>query len=267
MELVQLGVIGGEPVVGHVQESQLHNSKWIVVVHGLGEYGMLYHGYFSKLSGNEMFSFLFLDLPGHGESGGKPGDIRRFRDFEDALKLANQFVQERSQEKHIVVAHSLGGTVTLSYLFRERPAAIKAAFILSPWLNLVDEMSRIQAFLIRIGYFLFPSFVVRRSWNGSEPREELLGKNKGHDKISFRLYLQTFWRSQRLRRVAKRFTLPLHFYHAKFDPLTFSQSTKDFVNKIETPASLSLLDADVHELMESKFKEQIWGDILELFSK
>ncbi|MFT5336756.1 MAG: alpha-beta hydrolase superfamily lysophospholipase [Sphingobacteriales bacterium] len=265
LEKIQLGEVNGNAIFAHVLAPKIVGS-WVLVVHGLGEFGTLYQNYFKQLPDTDRVGKIFLDLPGHGSSGGKAGDIRKFREFELAVGMAIDEGFKRFQIRGVIVGHSLGALVTLSYLWKKRPSRLKAAFVLSPWLNLVSQLPWWQRGLIRAVFFLRPSFVVKRTLNGSEPRQELMGPNKGHNRISVRLFLLSAWRGDRLARLIKRFTIPVHFYHGKNDELTSAESTAKFQAKLESPSSLQLLNTSVHELLESNFREEILNHLSEILS-
>ena len=59
-------------------------DKVIIIVHGLGEHSGRYN-IFKEFLKNHKVAIYALDLPGHGMSDGKKGDIKKFDRFLDAL--------------------------------------------------------------------------------------------------------------------------------------------------------------------------------------
>ena len=60
-------------------------DKVIIIVHGLGEHSGRYK-IFKEFLKNHKVAIYALDLPGHGMSDGKKGDIKKFDRFLDNLE-------------------------------------------------------------------------------------------------------------------------------------------------------------------------------------
>lgn len=88
---------------------------WIIVTHGLGEYGQR-HSYMYKLF-SQYFNICTYDLRGHGLSGGKRAYIENFDDYATDLDEVIHFLEENySMKRFVLFGHSMGGLVTANYM-------------------------------------------------------------------------------------------------------------------------------------------------------
>ena len=79
------------------------HNKFMIVVHGYGEYGLLYHKSL-QLFIDSGYDMLFLSLRGHGKSDGMRGVVREFDDYLIDLNAAFQvaYKVDRRKRKNIV---------------------------------------------------------------------------------------------------------------------------------------------------------------------
>lgn len=102
-----------EPVFNgklHLIEAGQHNPQTIILVHGLGERGLLdWLTVFPQLT--ESYHVIAMDLPGFGQS-----DRQHVQYTPMAYaRLVNWIAKEYAHGKVIVAGHSLGGAVSLRY--------------------------------------------------------------------------------------------------------------------------------------------------------
>jgi len=102
-----------EPVFNgrlHLVEGGRHNAQTIILVHGLGERGLLdWLSIFPRLTEN--YHVVAMDLPGFGHS-----DRQQVQYTPSAYaRLVDWIIKEYAHGKAIVIGHSLGGAVSLRY--------------------------------------------------------------------------------------------------------------------------------------------------------
>ena len=102
-----------EPVFNgklHLIEAGQHNPQTIILVHGLGERGLLdWLTVFPRLA--ESYHVIAMDLPGFGHS-----DRQQVQYTPMAYaRLVDWIATEYAHDKVIVIGHSLGGAVSLRY--------------------------------------------------------------------------------------------------------------------------------------------------------
>jgi alpha-beta hydrolase superfamily lysophospholipase len=134
----------------------------VLLIHGFAEHVRRYDHVVAALTAMGL-AVVAVDLPGHGRSGGRRGDIRAFGDYEAALDaLFESLGREERERPLIVVAHSMGALVALRWLQTRghRPAAVVLS---APWFATDAVLSRVTLLLKGVLSVLAPGFPVRRS--------------------------------------------------------------------------------------------------------
>jgi len=85
-----------------------NNYKILYLIHGLGEYSGRYVKFIKQLNERGIGIFTF-DLPGHGYTFGKKGDIENFYEI-------YSFLENYVQEEYILFGHSLGGLIASRFV-------------------------------------------------------------------------------------------------------------------------------------------------------
>jgi len=103
----------------------------LYIVHGLGEYSGRYEK-FIKLFNELGFDVYIFDLPGHGYSYGKKGDIGNFYEI-------YYFLENYIQEDYFLFGHSLGGLLAARFveITENKP---KKLVLSSPALGDISQM-------------------------------------------------------------------------------------------------------------------------------
>jgi lysophospholipase len=133
----------------------------VLLIHGFAEHARRYDHVVEAL--NHMgLAVAAVDLPGHGRSGGRRGDIRSFQDYEAALDaLLESLTPEEREGRLFLVAHSMGALVAVRWL--QTRGHKPAAMVLSaPWFATDAVLSRLTLVLKGILSVLAPGFRVRR---------------------------------------------------------------------------------------------------------
>jgi len=76
----------------------------------------------------------FLDLRGHGRSGGRRGHLSRFSQLLGDLQAFRRAVRQRHDVPQVLVGHGFGGLVVLRYLETQPGEPPTAAVVSGPWL-------------------------------------------------------------------------------------------------------------------------------------
>jgi alpha-beta hydrolase superfamily lysophospholipase len=137
----------------------------VVIVHGYAEHTGRYTEVVSAL-GEAGYECHLLDLRGHGRSAGVRGYVGRFGDYLDDIDLFLRRVEEvRTQVPgravpRILLGHSLGGLISLSYILR-RPEAFTALAVSSPFLSPAMEVGALKAGLAAVASRLAPTYLMK----------------------------------------------------------------------------------------------------------
>ena len=98
----------------NVQEIVVGTDCAVLIVHGISEHIGKYQCLVQSLNKKNISTFA-VDLRGHGKSGGKRGDIRRFSTFvKDVCELLHYIKQNYNFKKIGLFGHSMGGLISAS---------------------------------------------------------------------------------------------------------------------------------------------------------
>lgn len=129
----------------------------VVLVHGYGEHSGRYQ-HVAKYFNAKSTIVCALDNYGHGHSGGKRGHIPKFEQF---FEIVNRFVN-LAKQRHpnlptFLYGHSMGGNLSLNYLFRYQPTDLKGVIATASAVKLAYEPPKILVWLGQITRKLMPS--------------------------------------------------------------------------------------------------------------
>jgi alpha-beta hydrolase superfamily lysophospholipase len=108
----------------------------IVLVHGVASSAFLYNraaGLLQAATGAEVYT---VDLRGHGQSEGRPGDVDYLNQYADDLSdVVRAISKEKPGGKIILAGHSMGGGVALRYAAIPDAAPVDGFLLLAPLLG------------------------------------------------------------------------------------------------------------------------------------
>ena len=209
----------------------LHERRWpvdrtprasVLVIHGLGEHGARYERTAGIMNAAGL-GVVALDLSGFGASGGRRGHLARWDDWLDDVAEALQRVRGEAPGRPLVLlGHSLGGLVCLSYAESERPQP-DLLVLSSPALasSVPGWKQRAARILGRVA----PTLPIANSIKGSDlSRDPAVGVDYVADPLNQpattaglgRLILEA---QDRAVRSVKRVRVPTLVTHGEADPL------------------------------------------------
>jgi alpha-beta hydrolase superfamily lysophospholipase len=184
------------PVDGHtrIQGHLYHRDSFpvndpgplLVILQGRNEYMGMYEHLFPYLTQSRYWGkdFFLFDWRGQGESEGSRGHCATAFQFVDDLHLVLQALQHRGFSSFRFLAHSTGGFICLSYLFRyatffKNPVHCD---LISPFLDFPqqDFSKKIIQGLGWLGQNLYPAFL-RRKFQSDEHFFAQEKQGLGHD--------------------------------------------------------------------------------------
>ena len=137
-----------------------------LLVHGIAEHSGRYQHLAQALAA-QGFSVWALDHRGHGRSEGLRGDCRSLEEFvEDVRLLAQQARIGTQRLPLLLVGHSLGGLIALSFCARY-PEEVRAVAVSSPALKLTHETPPWKVSLVTATSYVLPTFPFQ---NGVNPK-------------------------------------------------------------------------------------------------
>lgn len=217
----------------------------LFLVHGLGEYSGRYVDFIKKLNDLQINVYTF-DLPGHGNSPGKKGDIKSFYEI-------YSFIDEFAPDDFILYGHSLGGLISSRYceMNLKKP---KKLILSSPALGNIAQ----KKILLKI-MSLFPSL----SFSNGIPTEEISSDEKEnkrytddpliHDKITVRTAKQMFEEAEKAMNQIDEITIPTILLYGEEDKVI----NKFEYNKIKNEnVELVNFRLGKHELINCKYNSE-----------
>lgn len=128
------------------------SSIGIILVHGLGEHKGRYKDFIEKMY-DMRISVFAIDIRGHGESGGRRGDIE---DFNIYLSDLDFFVKKVKHDhpniKLALLGHSLGGLIASGYV--ERYANVDFLVLSNPLLSAPEVAKILNIIPYQLLYFI-----------------------------------------------------------------------------------------------------------------
>lgn len=237
----------------------------VIMVHGLGEHISRYEE-MAVFFNSRHYSFMGVDLPGHGYSSGKRGHIDCFRQYNEIISAMADFVRSREEGISLVLyGHSLGGTVVLNYLAAYND--MDKAIVTSPWLKLSVAPQPFKTFLAGIMSRLMPSLLQP---SGLDPNdissdkhvvEEYSKDPLVHNKISVRLFASAVATAGKLLEMKESVNIPVLLMHAADDRITSAEGSAVFAGR-NSRAELKIWDKGLHELHNEIFRDEVFDYII-----
>jgi len=247
-------------------------KKLVILIHGLGEHSGRYE-HWAKLFNEKGYSFLTLDLHGHGRSGGKKGHIKSLDVLLDDIDLIYNAGNELFPGyKKILYGHSMGGNLVLNHVIR-RNRSVDAVIVTSPWLKLYSEPSslvlKITAFLKKF----LPSLTISNQLKAeqiSHDPEAVRNYERdplNHDRISLKMFHELYQGGYHALRNVYKINCPFLIMHGTGDTITSAKASEDYVLNTSKKTHLKLWPGQFHELQNEFVKEEVHSYIIEWLSE
>lgn len=251
---------------GMVQSPGENARAMVILVHGLGEHIQRY-SHWAELFKNQGIGFIGVDMPGHGRSPGRRGNVSSFDLVKEMIDiLLNTSRQTFPGIPLYLYGHSLGGGLALNYLVRTNPK-VNGAIITSPWLKLSFAPSRAKLALASILNHILPGFVQSSGLNPDDLSHdpEVVSRYKNdplvHGKISVSLF--------NIAVKAARFTLEnpsalkvrTLLLHGSNDKICSPEGSMEFASG-SAKTDLKIFEGGYHELHNEPFKTEVFNYII-----
>lgn len=123
------------------------NRTTVLFIHGACQDSLTWEYQFEFMSSYSRFGSVFVDLPGHGKSGGTG-----FRTIEEYTDFINRFRDKLGFGKMIIAGHSMGGRIAQKYLIKH-PEKVEAAILAGSGARLKITRAVIDAVQSNYPYF------------------------------------------------------------------------------------------------------------------
>ena len=240
----------------------------LVVTHGHGEHLGRYH-HIAEVLCAAGYAVYVWDLRGHGRSGGKPGHSPTFLHYIDDLGLVHALARRENPDARLwLMAHSMGGLITLTYVVRKQPD-VAGVIASAPLLRAKYAAPGWKVFLARVLSNVAPSLTLSTGLDVSVPMSHdtallksfpdpelphaMMSTRVGNDLLN--LMPDTLSR-------ARDCTLPLLLLQGTADGAVDPEATTEFYkNAGSADKTLKIYPGFYHEIMNELERATVMGDI------
>ena len=261
----------GQVLTGIIQSPGENTKAVVILIHGLGEHIQRYY-HWADLFKKEGIGFAGVDLPGHGRSDGRRGNIRNYALLYEMIDILLKSCRNTFPGVPVYVyGHSLGGGIVLDYLIRRNPK-INAAIITSPWLRLSFQPSGMKLFLATVMKYLIPGLVQPSGLivNHISHDETVIENYKSdplvHGKISVSLFHGAMSAAKNALSHASDLKIRTLILHGADDLICSPEGSREFAGKNDN-VELKIWDGGYHELHNETFKDEVFKFIIDWINR
>lgn len=261
----------GQVLRGIIQSPGENTKAVIILVHGIGEHIQRYN-YWADLFRKEGIAFAGVDLPGHGRSDGKRGNIKNYNILAEMIDILISSCKQTFPGIPVYLyGHSLGGGIVLDYLLRKNPR-IKGAIVTSPYLRLAFEPPKIKLILASVMKNILPGLIQPTGLNTTHLShdktvvEKYVNDPLVHGKISVSLFYASAEAAKYSLSHASELKIPTLILHGNDDLILSPDGSREFAGKSDK-AELKIWDGGYHELHNEPFKEEVFKYIMNWINK
>jgi len=239
----------------------------VLLVHGYGEHSGRYEETASRLN-DVGFSVYSYDRRGEGLTEGKKAHIQSINNHVDDLKEIKKSI-ENSGRKLFILAHSLGGLVSLTYLLDHTPTDIEGVVFSSPFIKIDENTSPLLQKLAGVISKIAPKLatVAVDSSLISRDSSEVAKYNDDplvfHGKVNAKTGFEMIKAIKHVNAKFSEFNLPFLVVHGSEDKIADPQGSKWLHERaLSSDKQIVILDGLYHETMREPEKEMFFDNII-----
>ena len=240
----------------------------VVIVHGFGEHAGRYEPFARALMAHQI-AVACPDLWGHGQSGGRRGDIARFDDYlNDLDAFMSQVLTTRMiPSAFTIFGHSFGGLAAIHWALR-KPQAAQALILQSPLLDVGFPVPPWKARLIRGLAPWWPTFPVSMgldpAWLSHDPAivQRYRDDPLVHHRITLRCAVALQDAMHHAMDRASHVTLPTLLLYATADRVVSGSACQRFAERLHCEKRVMSFSDCYHELHHESVQPTIVEEIV-----
>ena len=251
---------------------------WVLLTHGMAEHSSCYEKLAAHLASNG-WGVWGWDFRGHGKSDGKRGFGRHLDDFQkDLAHFYNHVVVPMLQGKPLVMfAHSMGGLVTLRFLYEQKPNEVNAVVLSSPCIGLSVEVPQWKVVAAKVANQVAPQITMYNEIKykdlsrDPQMQHDYRHDPYRHDKISPGIFLSMVEIFPQLKQDVSRGDYPLLMQLAGDDRIVSTPDSQELFNLWpNSDKKLHIYQENLHEVYNDLDKAKVIADLdhfLQKFAK
>ncbi len=259
MQALQVNSADGTP---------LHVVRWgegkrdVLMVHGLAEHAGRYAHVAAALN-QAGYRATFVELRGHGDSGGKRGHVSSWRRYAEDLWAAGKTIGDQ----YAIVAHSMGGLVALDAVRELLGQPVLGLALSNPMVGLAFQPPKLKVRASRVLSRLAPAINFKNELDASkisrdpEVVRRYEADPKIFDTITPRWFVESVDAMARVKAAAPRMTLPLMMMVGESDAICDHREMLALATRWGGPRAVHRYPALYHELFNEPEKTEVFADL------
>lgn len=219
----------------------------VILLHGYGDHTGVWRHVISALV-KEGYMVAVYDHPGHGLSSGARASIDDFSEYVSALVDFLRIARVHLPEPYHLVAHSMGGAVTLDYLLTVEQPGVEKVILIAPLVH--SSYWHLSRFGHSLGKHVTDS-VPRVSQNASSDEEYLMLTEKDPllaRRVAMKWFSALIEWNQRILSYEPS-TLPIRVIQGTADTAVDWEYNVEFIMEKFPNADIILIENGGHQLM------------------
>lgn len=245
----------------------------LLFIHGYADHAARYTHVFDWLW-SRGYTCAAVDLRGHGRSEGHRGYVERFERYIDDVEAAVTALVERfTDQKLVLVGHSMGGLVVLTYLLRH-PEGIEGAVLSSPFLGLKLQVPKVKELAGRLMSRVWPTLGLPSGLTGKDLTHDVgFADAYDADPLVFkdataRWFTETQRAQRDMLRTAGQITTPTLMLQAGSDKVVDPETSRHVYELLgATDKEWRSYDTLYHELFNELDRETPLQDVADWLAK
>jgi len=240
----------------------------VAVLHGyaehLGRYQEITHALVTA-----GYAVHLMDARGHGQSGGKRAHCDKFDEYlQDTELFLARVTSQANGAPVFLLGHSHGGLVAARYLL-DKPNAVKAALLFSPYFRLKLAVSPLKVWAARLIGKALPALPMKNALKVEQLTRDVAIQNATKTDPLYQQIATPRWFSEStaaqetvLRR-ATEFVTPFIMFFGGADPIADPVAGREFFAAATSKdKQLKVYDGLLHELFHEPERDLVLRDML-----